>query len=504
MAVIPDSMLIGGSGPALRAPDPPPPAAMAWRSGEQVTPLVDTVGQGTGWCDLGRFVSWLREAQVVDGRAVDLPGVAVTLPYGCKLLARLEAIIRKHYTAFGYEEYDYPLVAPAAVMEPASTTLGLDNALLYFGDDRDWRQGRRRGILTPTGEAMIYAHWARMTHSADTLPIKMFRKARYFRPVRAGQGVFKPLEAPDIFEFQACHPDPAASRAAMFDALEMVSGICEDVHLPVLWSTRPPWTNHGAVAETTIGGDVPLPHGGTVQVGCIYDQSDRFSRAYGVRWRDGADWAYTHHVTGCVSRRLLLSHIFLGMSSDGEMLLHPDLAPTQVGVTLANGNAQDHAWAAGLVEGLTAKGLRTRLEITADKQRAGKWQRLWRRQGVPLVHEAFDARSHPAAVTYAIEHIGGLVDRVPSALAEIGAGYAHRAYNFAVRQCASASAEDLREVLARRAVAVCPLAPTEAVTRHLASWRLGEVLGFRRLDRSASCVVTGETTSAIGYVSPRT
>jgi prolyl-tRNA synthetase len=509
--------LLAAADLALAAPPPRPEQALPWRPGETVEALVDGCGQDVGWATLGRFSSWLRDAGVLDTRAIDLPGAVVTLPYGRALERRFEAIVRRQYEAWGYEEYDYPSLVPASALVPSGDLLPLKNMLLFAGDDEDWASGRRRAVLTPTGEAAVYSHWARSLRHAGQLPIRMYRRARYYRPAAAGPSVFRAMESSDVYEFHACHADRAGSAAGMRASVDMLRRVCQELHVPVLWSTRPPWTNRAAVAATTVGADVPLPHGATLQVSSVYDQQDRFAAPYNVRFRMGGAWVTTQHVAGYVSRRLLLAHLFLGMDTDGELLVHPGIAPVQVGVTLAGGDGGDHATAAVLIRALAALGVRARLEAPADRRSVGRLHRRWRRQGLPLrlylQPARGDDRPARAVVVRAdtreeavvpLDDVTGLAARIPAALAEVGAGYAHRAYGFAARQCVSAGAGEVRDVLSRRGVAVCPLAPAEEVVRAVGAWRTGEVLGFVRDGRAGVCAVSGRPTDAVAYLSPRT
>lgn len=501
-------------------PPPAPAAALPWRPGEPVRPLVEH--DGPQRCTLGQFAAWLRRAEVLDSQAIGLPGAAVTLPYGMRLVGMFDGVVRRHYEAFGYEEYDYPLLAPTSALEPTQAVLPLTNSVLYAGSDEDWVAGRRRAVLTPTGEANVYTHWARTVREAGQLPIRMYRRARYFRPAAAGRSLFRGIESVDVYEFQACHASRASSAAGLADAVQMVRQVAADMHVPVLWSTRPPWTNNESVADVTIGGDVPLPHGATLQVGCLYDQGDRFSQHYGVRLRDGPTRWHTLHVTGCVTRRLLLAHLFLGMDTDGELLVHPELAPIQVAITQGavtppGSGVDTRSTADALVRALTDRGIRVQLEITTNKRAVGQLHRQWRRQGIPLRVYLQPARTSDDRVRAVViradtrqeaavllDTPDTLADRVPAALDEVGSGYTNRAHAFVTRQCQPATAATVRDILATRSVAVCPLAPAEDVVRAIGDWQLGEVLGLLRSDHAGHCIVSGRPTEIFGYVSPRT
>ncbi|MFI5758523.1 hypothetical protein [Streptomyces sp. NPDC051569] len=501
-------------------PAPPRPRADAlpWqppRDGATVIPLTAADG-AAGRFDMRRFAGWLRDADVIDQGPIELPGATVTLPYGMRLMRRFDGIVRQVYERRGYEEYDYPLLVPSSVLEPSRKIMPLDGALLFAGDDADWGAERKRMVLTPTGEGAVYTHWAQMVRTSADLPVRAYRRTRYFRPARSGRSVFRAIEASDVYEFQACFADDATAREGFTDAVAMARRLCAEMHVPALWGTRPPWTNNAGVADVTVGGDVPLPQGTTIQVGSVYQQGRRFSEIYGVGYRDRTGFHHTHHVTGALTRRLVLMHLMLGMDAAGELLVHPDLAPVQVAVTLSGGDAQEQDEARALVDQLGRLGVTGSLDITDDRKQVGRLHQRWRRQGVPL-RVYLQSRRRPGDRTRAVvvradtrheavlltDNAAQLAELLPAALDEVGTGYLARTREFVRRQCHPADRNNVREILAARAVAVTPLRATREAVTEAGSWGLGEVLGLRRLTEPALCVVTGEPTSTVAYLSPR-
>ncbi|WP_128378877.1 His/Gly/Thr/Pro-type tRNA ligase C-terminal domain-containing protein [Streptomyces cavernae] len=503
-------------------PQPPPPSAptLPWqppRNGDKVQALTDIAKPAdTGPFDMGSFATWLRSAGVVDTTTIALPGATVTLPYGVALVRRFQSILTQIYEEHGYEEYDYPMLVPAETLEPTRQIMPLEGQLLYAGGDDDWASGRKRMVLSPTGESAVYTHWARTVRSRRDLPIRAYRRARYFRPARAGRSVFRAIEALDVFEFQACFADHAGATDGFRDAVTMAREVCHALHVPVLWSTRPPWTNNGAVAEVTVGGDVPLPHGSTIQVGSVYRQGQQFSRIYGVAHRDGREREFTHHVTGALTRRLVLMHLMLGLDSEGSLLVHPDLAPVQVAITLPDTGHEEEAAARRLCAVLRDKGVRCRLHAGIDRRTVGRLHARWQLQGVPLrvylqprrraddrtraVIVRADTREEAVLLPADVEQ---LADVLPPALDEVGTGYLRRSRSFVERQCRRADARTVRDVLAEREVAVAPLEPSEEAVTEVAAWGLGEVLGLRRASEIAPCVISGRPTDTVAYISPR-
>jgi prolyl-tRNA synthetase len=502
------------------APAPPAPVrpVLDWRlptGTEPVQPLVDAAPEGDDF-DLGDFTTWLSKAGVLDTSSIELPGATVTLPFGMRLIRRMELILRERYENYGYQEYDYPLLVPATALEPTRKLMPLENSLVLAGDDRDWAAGRKRMVLTPTGEAAVYTHWARTIRTEADLPVRAYRRTRYFRPARAGRSVFRAIEALDVFEFQSCFADEHQAGRGFADALRMSREVADALHVPVLWGTRPPWTNNAAIAEQTVGGDVPLPHGSTIQVGSVYRQGQRFSRAYDVGYHRDGERINTWHVTGALTRRLLLMHLMLGMDADGELLVHPDLAPVQIAMTLATDDAQQQAECRQLADALTASGVRCELNLLERRRDIGRVHRVLRRQGVPLRIYLQPRRSAADRIRVVVvradtreeavlcpERLTDLTSLLCQSLAEVGVGYLRRARGFVAQRCRAGDVESAKQILADRAVAVLPLTPSRDAVDAIATWGLGEVLGLRRAATARPCVITGQPTTAVAYVSAR-
>ncbi|GEM_PF-6264413 len=499
---------------------PIPPPALPWRAPAEhpAPPVAQTASARTGWVDLGAFAAALRRADVLDVEPIAIPGAVVVLPYGMAILRRFEELVRNHYCPAGYEEYDYPLLAPAQAMEPTRQLLDLQGRLLHVGTDTDWANGTSRMVLTPTGEASVYTHWAGIVRNRGDLPIRMYRRARYFRPSDAGRSIFRSVEAADVYEFHACLATAEEAGREFATALDMVRRLCAAAHVPVLWTSRPLWTNNCRVSATTLGGDAPLPNGSTLQVGCLYDQGQRFSQQYGIAWRSDSTRMYTHHVTGAVTRRLVLAHLLLGLDSAGDLLIHPSLVPVQVAATLVGGTDAERAQAEETARALTGLGLRVALDIGHDRRMAGRLHRMWQTRGVPLRIHLQPARHAGEGMRIVVvradtreeavlspDRLTDLVEPLAASVHAVGVGYARRARGFTARQITTvASVADARAVLAARGIARCHLAPTELAARAVSSWRSGEVLGWSPSNAESPCLVTGARTHAVAYLSPRT
>jgi hypothetical protein len=469
---------------------------------------------------LGRFASALKQAGVLDNRAVDLPGASVVLPFGVRLFEGFRAIVRQEYLACGLEEFEYPLAAPRETFAPTASLFPLDDMLLHLASDTELAESTARASLCPTGEAIIYTHWRRMIRTVNDLPIQMFRQARYFRPLRskgAGPSILRGMEAADIFEFHCAYATEKACRAALDRFGAMLRRLAARLHLPVLWCTRPPWTNRRQVSEWTIGGDVPLPIGSTVQVSCLYNQGQRFSRPYDVGFKSGGVRTHTRHITGFSSRRMPIVHLMLGVDERGMLFLHPDLAPDQVVLLFTQGAKDDSSLIDQLIGKFAASGLRTRLERPSRTSELNRLLRDSVTRGVPVLL-LIQGRRHDGdriklvarrsdtgeEASLQLTSAAALVDTAKELIAAIGECFDARIQHLVASRCLETNdLVTLRGVLDARRVAICPLASIESTVQEVASWRTGEVLGFTKTAEARPCIITGTLTNARAFVSPR-
>jgi prolyl-tRNA synthetase len=446
----------------------------------------------------------LLTAEILDTRSIALPGAAVTLPWGVALLRRFRAVVTEQLDAYGYEEYEFPELAPPSVYEPAIAAFPKQQQLLGAGSDEDWAAGRPRAILMPTGEASVYTHWARTVRSTTDLPVRMRRNARYFRPVprgaRSGRGIYRPLEAPDVHEWHACVVDDRAAEAELSRALEMAAAITRQLHVPVLWSRRPPWGNNAEIARRCFGGDTVLPSGGTIQVACVYDQGALFARAYDIRMRDTTPHRHPRHVTGCVTRRLLIAHLQQHLDDHNAVQLDPDLSPVQVAV-----RSTDRASVEPLYTRLAGEGFRVHFDV-ADRDELARVRAGWRRRGVPVVVLVQPPRGPADPVRIVVETAAdeqrALVDSASAAADLVARAVAAETRRIRteveartaarVRQCHDLATA--RECVDGGLVAVAAAAPERAATAELEHRVGGEVIGFRLADDGAPALVgTGST-----------
>lgn len=469
--------------------------------------------------ELGRFSAALGRAKLVDNRLNGLPGSLVILPAGMALIHRFGATVRRHYAAAGLREYDYPLLAPIEAFERFDSIFPSADRVLYAGTKKDFVGNRPAALLSPTGEPAIYSHWRALVREAADLPIEMFRQTRFLRPWsdRRGAGIFSVLEGADTYEFHGCYA-PAAAAAAGAKLFAMLRGLVADLGVPILWSTRPPWSNHHQVSHATIGGDALLPSGASLQVATLYDQRDIFSSAFGIAYRDpSGQHRHPHHVVGALSRRLLLVLLLLGLRKDGSLFLgpmfHPEpirlvIRPTKIddaeALLRSSAALRDAGWGMTAIIAESGKHLSQILRAAEGLVPPLTLVVQGRRDSAEAVRIVLRRGDDHSETVLMDPSAGELATAVTAAIDDIENARAERIDRYArARMVVVESIAAARDVLAERNVAQTPLTFDADSVAEVAAWRRGEALGFVRDTETRACVLTGRPTDLLAYISPR-
>lgn len=482
---------------------PGPPGAtgsLAWRPGEEPA--------GPPLRTLRDFERALHSAGLLDLAAIPLAGAQVALPAGVALFRRFGELVRSAYESIGLTEYDYPFVGPTSIYAPIIDLLGDKAALLHVGTERDLANGKSSATLSPSGEATVYHHWAQIVRTEADLPIGAYRQARYYRPAHRSRqaALFRPLEACDVYELHWAVADPAAAEERLRLTYAALGQVADALAVPLLWMVRPPWTNHSAVSDATIAGDCLLPHGQTLQLATIYDQSTRFAERFGIRFRIGSALHFVHQVAGAITRRTVIAHLWLSAPPVGGLLAHSLIASIHVVVLYPE---DEHHWAHAVALELRNGGLRTAIESTGPRQLRAAIAR-WRSRGVAATVILRAAQTdRPATATVVRGDDRSRVEVSPDAIAGAtmeavvlaDASGVYRSLDRVRRALRPVHvADEARAVVGAGGVAVVPCVPSAEAVEFLRVWEAGDVLGFRRGERSAACVATRQATDVVALL----
>lgn len=465
------------------------------RGKENVTYRALETGKPPSVTDFSRA---LLSSGLATPAAIKLQGATVIHPVGLKILHRYYDLIRNHFSDYGIEEWDFPDTTSPEDFIPVEKGFGWENKFLEVSDGE-----RAIAALNPTGEEMIYSFWSRQLNLPGNFPVKLFRKASYFRkPGRgkhSGLTLFKSMEARDIFEFHSTYIDPEQHAKDAAAQSEMLRTLFRKMNLRLLYSLRPPWTNNAKVSRWTKGADFILPSGLSLQVAALYQQDDIFSRLYGIGVKANRSFTFAKQITGYVSRRIVLARWFTGMRSDGSFFMDPDFVPSQLALITGNDETEfaETLRAALLKAGITAE------HISAGKpEEIGKIFRKKNDEGVPLIllripgsrpgQEAKTVIYRNDTMCQAVigtKTADSCTELILALLGDI------RNFNsFLINQSWASACSTETRTGQGNAVRFFPLAFSEEAVRTAQQQLGGEVLGYFRSERTQTCAMTGAPT----------
>ncbi len=333
------------------------------------------------------FSEWynrvIEEAELSDKR-YPVKGMNVWTPYGWRIMSNIDHIIRRELDATGHGEVCFPLLVPATEFEKEA------QHIKGFSDEVYWvtRAGGKDLdvplLLRPTSETAMYPIFKLWVRSHADLPLKTYQIVNTFRYDTKMTRSFIRVREIHFFEAHTCHEDFEDAERQIAEDLEIWSRISKDLALPYLTAKRPDWDKFPG-AFYTIGFDILMPAGRTIQMASVHQYKNNFSEPYEITYEDeNGEHQYVHQTTYGMSERLVGAMI--GVHGDEKgIVLPPAVAPHQVVVVpiFKKGEMEEVMEAAkALAEELDEAGMRVHLD---DRDlRPGEKYYHWERRGVPL------------------------------------------------------------------------------------------------------------------------
>jgi prolyl-tRNA synthetase len=355
------------------------------------------------------FNSWypfiVEAADLVDKR-YPIKGMDVWRPYGWKAMRLIDAITHREMELTDHEEVRFPLLIPANLLEQENRLVtllkrareeGVDPSDLRLDEDEAgfekevyWVKNAGENeleipmFLRPTSETAMYTMFPLWIRSHADLPLKIYQIVNTFRYETKQTRSFIRVREIHFFEAHTAHVDEAAANQQIAEDLEIVNRIMHDLCLPVIMAKRPIWDTFPG-AWYTIGIDVVMPNGRTLQVASCHHYRDQWAREFGITYEgDHAEQKYCHQTTYGMSERLLGAVV--GVHGDDHgLIMPPAIAPIQVVIVpVTKKDCADEIMAASeeLQATLSAAGIR--VKVDGRNIRPAKKYYDWEIKGVPL------------------------------------------------------------------------------------------------------------------------
>ncbi len=346
----------------------------------------------------------VESADLVDKR-YPIKGMDVWRPYGWKTMRSIDALTHAEMERTGHDEVHFPMLIPSDLLEKenllvahlkAARELGVDSSELRFDEESTgfvsevyWVKNAGENeldnpmFLRPTSETAMYTMFPLWVRSHADLPLKTYQIVNTFRYETKQTRSFIRVREIHFFEAHTAHATELDATNQIEEDLEIVNHIMEQLCLPVIISKRPVWDTFPG-AWYTIGIDVVMPDGRTLQIASCHHYRDQWAKAFDLKYEDeSGTQCFCHQTTYGMSERLL-GAIVAVHGDDSGLILPPAVAPIQV-VVIPIAQHKDESVLKTVQEVATKLKLHgVRVHIDDRDVRPGAKYFDWEIKGVPL------------------------------------------------------------------------------------------------------------------------
>jgi len=332
------------------------------------------------------FPRWYQDVLTKAKLAENGParGTMVIRPTGYAIWERMQAEVDARIKAAGARNAYFPLLIPMNFFErEAEHVEGFspELAVVTHGGGKELTEPL---AIRPTSEAVIGEYMAKWVDSYRDLPLLLNQWSNVVRWELRPRIFLRTTE----FLWQEGH----TAHATEADARQYARHILRDVYqefmhnvlaMPVIVG-RKTAKERFAGAENTMTCEAIMRDGKALQMGTSHELGQRFSRAFNINYSsaDGATELCWTTSWGASTR--MLGGLIMCHGDDFGLVLPPALAPVQVVVVVVkDADGAVTRAASGLVEQLTSRGVRVKLDDNVAA--AFGWRATdWDLQGVPI------------------------------------------------------------------------------------------------------------------------
>ncbi|WP_297536196.1 proline--tRNA ligase [Thermococcus sp.] len=334
------------------------------------------------------FSEWYNElletAGIIDKR-YPVKGMNVWLPYGLKIMRNIEAFIRAEMDRTGHEEVLFPALIPETEFQKEAEHIKGFEDEVYWVTHAGLDPLDVRLILRPTSETAMYSMFSLWIRSHADLPFKVYQIVNVYRyETKHTRPLIRVREISRFFEAHTAHTDFEDAERQIKEDLEIFDRLAKFLALPYIISKRPDWDKFPG-AFYSLGAEIMMPDGRTLQIGTMHNYKQNFARAYNIQYEtETGDHEFAHQTTFGMSERLLAAVIAVH-GDDSGMVLPPTIAPIQVVIVpipKKDASVDVFAYAREIAEELRKAGFR--VHVDERDIRPGRKYYDWELKGVPL------------------------------------------------------------------------------------------------------------------------
>jgi len=334
------------------------------------------------------FSEWyneLIETAGIQDKRYPVKGMNIWLPYGLKIMRNIERFIHSEMERTGHNEVLFPALIPETEFQKEAEHIAGFEGEVFWVTHAGHEPLDVRLILRPTSETAMYSMFSLWIRSHADLPFKVYQIVNTYRyETKHTRPLIRVREISRFFEAHTAHDSYEDAERQIREDLEIFDRLAKFLALPYIVSRRPEWDKFPG-AYYSLGAEIMMPDGRTLQIGTMHNYRQNFAKAYNIQYEtESGDHEYVHQTTFGMSERLLAAVIAIH-GDDRGMVLPPTIAPIQVVVVpipKKDAEADVFAYAREIAEELRTAGLR--VHVDERDIRPGRKYYDWELKGVPL------------------------------------------------------------------------------------------------------------------------
>lgn len=334
------------------------------------------------------FSEWyneLIETAGIQDKRYPVKGMNIWLPYGLKIMRNIEKFIHEEMERTGHQEVLFPALIPETEFQKEAEHIAGFEGEVFWVTHAGHDPLDVRLILRPTSETAMYSMFALWIRSHADLPFKIYQIVNVYRyETKHTRPLIRVREISRFFEAHTAHDSFEDAERQIKEDLEIFDNLAKKLALPYIVSKRPEWDKFPG-AYYSLGAEVIMPDGRTLQIGTMHHYKQNFAKAYNIMYeKEDGTHEYVHQTTYGMSERLLAAVI--GVHGDDRgMVLPPTIAPIQVVIVPIPKKDSPYdvfAYAREIAEELKTAGIR--VHVDERDIRPGRKFYDWELKGIPL------------------------------------------------------------------------------------------------------------------------
>ncbi len=325
------------------------------------------------------FTQIVQRCELADLRS-NVKGFLIFQPWSVLAMEKMYKILEEILQKKGHKPYWFPTLIPEKNLKKESEHLGGFTPEVFWVTHGGKKKFEEKLALRPTSETIIYPMFGIWIRSYNDLPFKVYQRANVFRyETKATRPFLRSREFHWIERHSAHSTEEDAFNQVKEDMKTTEEFLHDILGIPFIFFKRPEWDKFSGAART-FAADALNPDGKVIQQPSTHMISQKFSRAFDVKFKDkdGKDkYCYITCYGPAISRifaSVIITH------GDNKGLKFPwEIAPTQVVIIPIDKKVKQKA------EQLKRKIEKiASVEIDYSDKRPGEKFNYWEMKGVPI------------------------------------------------------------------------------------------------------------------------